>query len=99
LKQLLTPLLVDDVVSRPEYEVLLSNLSAPGWRDEAVEDALKYRLAESYERYLEILEEMEEAMAKLSKAFKVDDPQFQSRLENSQVGQLRHRKASSWLRF
>lgn len=78
MKELLLPLLLNDVVGRVEYEQLLADPGGPGWKDESVDEALASRLSESHERYLEILEEFSETMFILTKAVKVDDPHFQS---------------------
>ena len=85
MKELLLPLLADDVVSRIEYEQLLASPGGPGWQEDHVEDSLAERLGDCHERYIEILKEMEEAMVLLCKATKVDDEQFQALLKNQSV--------------
>lgn len=84
LKELLLPLLAEDIVNRVEYEQLLANPGGSGWKDDHVESALSERLSDCRERYMEILEEMVETMAGLCKAAKVDDPQFQELLKEPQ---------------
>nr|OQO26601.1 hypothetical protein B0A51_08282 [Rachicladosporium sp. CCFEE 5018] len=82
LKELLLPLLADEIVSRPEYEQLLADPGGSGWKDSEVTEALQGRLKECHERYFEILGDMEETMAALCKATKVDDPKFQALLQD-----------------
>ncbi|WPH03870.1 Hypothetical protein R9X50_00675300 [Acrodontium crateriforme] len=85
MKELLLPLLLDDVIDRVEYEQLLADPGGPGWKDESVDEALANRLSESHQRYLEILDEFSETMMKLTKAVKVDDPEFQSLISKDQA--------------
>ena len=87
LKELLLPLLVDEVVTRVEYDQLLANPGGPGWREEMVEEALAARLSDCHERYVEVLREMEETLGSLCKATRVDDVQFRALLETQKVGQ------------
>lgn len=86
MKELLLPLLEDDVVTRIEYEQLIANPGGPGWQEEHVDESLSDRLGDCYERYIEILKEMEEAMVSLCKATRVDDEQFQALLKTQNVG-------------
>ena len=85
MKELLLPLLTDDVVTTMEYEQLLAKPGGPGWQEEHVEESLAERLGECYERYIEILKEMEETMVLLCKATKVDDEQFKTILQTQNV--------------
>jgi hypothetical protein len=85
MKELLLPLLTDDVVTKLEYEQLLANPGGPGWQEEHVEETLAERLGDCHERYIEILKEMEETMVLLCKATKVDDEQFQAILHTQNV--------------
>ncbi len=61
LKELLIPMLRDDIVDKVEYERLLAN---PG--------------------YIEILQEMQETMAALCDACRVNDGQFQRHMKQQQ---------------
>lgn len=88
MKELLLPLLEDDVVTRIEYEQLIANPGGPGWQEDHVEESLADRLGDCYERYIEILKEMEEAMVSLCKATRVDDGQFQALLKTQNVGEF-----------
>ena len=85
MKELLLPLLADDLVSKIEYEQLLASPGGPGWQEDHVEESLAERLGDCHERYIEILKEMEETMVMLCKATKVDDEQFQALLKNQSV--------------
>jgi len=85
MKELLLPLLVDDTVTRVEYEQLLVNPGGSGWREEHVDDALVHRLGDCHERYIEILQDLEETMMSLCKATKVEDAQFQDLLTSQDV--------------
>ena len=85
MKELLLPLLADDLVSKIEYEQLLASPGGPGWQEDHVEDSLVERLGDCHERYIEILKEMEETMVLLCKATKVDDEQFQALLKSQNV--------------
>jgi hypothetical protein len=71
MKELLLPLLTDDVVTKLEYEQLLAHPGGPGWQEEHVEETLAERLGDCHERYIEILKEMEETMVLLCKATRV----------------------------
>lgn len=88
MKELLLPLLEDDMVTRVEYEQLLVNPGGSGWREDHVDEALLHRLGECHERYIEILRDMEETLALLCKATKVDDAQFQQLLVSQNVSLL-----------
>lgn len=85
MKELLLPLLADDLVSKIEYEQLLASPGGPGWQEDHVEESLAERLGDCHERYIEILKEMEETMFMLCKATKVDDEQFQALLKSQSV--------------
>ncbi|GAB7335515.1 hypothetical protein MBLNU13_g07861t1 [Cladosporium sp. NU13] len=82
MKELLLPLLADDLVSKIEYEQLIASPGGPGWQEGHVEESLVERLGDCHERYIEILKEMEETMVLLCKATKVDDEQFQALLKS-----------------
>ncbi|KAK6424120.1 hypothetical protein LTR95_016434 [Oleoguttula sp. CCFEE 5521] len=82
LKELLLPLLVDDIVSRLEYEQLLADPGGSCWKDSDVTEALQGRMKECHERYFEILGDMEETMAALCRATKVDDLKFQAMVQD-----------------
>jgi len=85
MKELLLPLLADDLVTKVEYEQLLASPGGPGWQEDHVEESLAERLGDCHERYLEILKEMEETMVLLCKATRVDDEQFQALLKSQNV--------------
>lgn len=85
MKELLLPLLADDLVSKIEYEQLLASPGGPGWQEDHVEESLAERLGDCHERYIEILKEMEETMVLLCRATKVDDEQFQALLKSQNV--------------
>lgn len=68
IKELLLPLLSEDVVMRLEYEQLLVHPGGPGWQEEHVDATLAERLDECHERDMEILKELEETMLALCKA-------------------------------
>jgi hypothetical protein len=85
MKELLLPLLADDLVTKIEYEQLLASPGGPGWQEDHVEESLAERLGDCHERYIEILKEMEETMVMLCKATKVDDEQFQALLKSQNV--------------
>ncbi|KAK5164620.1 uncharacterized protein LTR77_009826 [Saxophila tyrrhenica] len=84
LKELLIPLLRDDVVDRIEYERLLANPGSSDWGVEHVDTALEDRLGDCHQRYIEILQEMQETTAALCEACRVNDDQFQQRLRQQQ---------------
>ena len=81
LKELLLPLLNDEVIDNMEYELLLLHPGGPAWKNGHVDLALKERLGECHDRYLEILTEMKDTMIELCDSVKVDDTQFQQRLK------------------
>lgn len=84
LKELLKPLLIDAVVDHIEYEQLFASPGGPGWAEQDVETALKKRLGDCHERYIEILQEVQETMAALCDACRVNDDQFQRHLIDKQ---------------
>lgn len=51
LKRLLKPLVRDDVLADDDLEVLLLDPSADSWKEPDLDNALRERLGESYERY------------------------------------------------
>lgn len=52
LKRLLKPLVRNDVLADDDLEALLLDPSASAWREKDLDNALKVRLGESYDRYL-----------------------------------------------
>ena len=96
MKELLLPLLTDDVVTTMEYEQLLAKPGGPGWQEEHVEESLAERLGDCHERYIEILKEMEETMVLLCKATKVDDEQFKTILQTQNVSGPRNLRLCTW---
>lgn len=84
LRELLTPLLRDDIVDQLQYEKLLANPGGPEWKDDDVSAALRRRLSDCCDRYIEILQEMCDIMVQLAEAVKVDDEQFQRRFKAQQ---------------
>jgi hypothetical protein len=90
LRLLLEPLTHDGVVSRRELEALLADLSDPGWKDAHVELALRERLSDYYERYLEVLLEIKELTMRLLKEYRVDDEEFQAVLKAKNEVRLVH---------
>ncbi|WPB02465.1 uncharacterized protein RHO25_007101 [Cercospora beticola] len=89
LKELLLPLVHDGTVNRGQYERLLANPGGHGWKEDRVEDALRIRLSECHDRYVEMLLDILELMARLSKECRVDDAKFQAGL------MAKNQKASS----
>lgn len=85
MKELLLPLLAEETVTRVEYERLLASPGGDGWREENVDEGLVQRLGECHERYMEILQDMEDTFVQLCKATKVDDAQFQALLTSQSV--------------
>lgn len=86
LKELLLLLVHDGVVNQGDYERLLADPGGQGWKEDHVEDALRGRLSECHERYVEVLQDILELMARLSKECRVDDANFQAGLKaKSQV--------------
>jgi hypothetical protein len=83
LELLLYPLLDDWVVDSPQYEQLLANPGGAGWKEPHVEDSLIERLQQRYSPYMRVMAELSEAMEKLCKVTKVDDPQFQELLDHA----------------
>ena len=80
LKELLLPLLNEDIIDKIEYELLLLHPGGPAWKNDHVDLALRERLGECHDRYLEILAEMRDTMVELSDSVNVNDAQFQQRL-------------------
>lgn len=88
MRELLLPLLTEDVVTKLEYEQLLAFPGGPEWQEDHVEDSLAERLGDCHQRYIEILKEMEETMVLLCKATKVGDEQFQALLKSQNVSKV-----------
>jgi hypothetical protein len=112
LKELLLPLLVDEVIDKIEYELLLLHPGGPAWKNNHVDLALQERLGECHDRYLEILAEMRDTMVELCDSVNVNDAQFQQRLkaakfakgqnDDDHVGQAQEEvllKANHYVRF
>ena len=87
LKQLLLPLLKEDVIEESELELLLSNPGGPAWNNRHVHSALKKRLGECHDRYLEILSDMKDTMVNLCELTKVHDHSFQRLLREPKLTQ------------
>ncbi|GIZ44581.1 hypothetical protein CKM354_000777500 [Cercospora kikuchii] len=81
LIELLSPLVHDGIVEQGEYEQLLANPGGQGWIEDHVEEALRERLSDCHERYVEVLQDILELMARLSKECRVDDANFQAGLK------------------
>jgi hypothetical protein len=86
LRLLLYPMLDEDLVDQEQHDKLLADIGGDGWKQNHIVEALLERLGDRHDRYLQVLEELGEAMEKLCKATKVDDPQFQKQLEERQAG-------------
>lgn len=88
LKLLLVPLVNDEILANDDLESLLADPGGPAtkWKDHDVDAALAARLAETYERYLEIIDDIQTAMAKLLKVLGHDKPKFQAKLQEAKVG-------------
>ncbi|KAK3047849.1 hypothetical protein LTR09_010824 [Extremus antarcticus] len=84
LKELLIPMLRDDIVDKVEYERLLANPGGSDWAVGHVDSALEERLSECHASYIEILQEMQETMAALCDACRVNDGQFQRHMKQQQ---------------
>ncbi len=81
LKQLLLPLVADDI----ELRRLISDPGGPAWKDPAIAAALEARLQDSYDLYLETLGEMERVMRELNHELAVDNQGVQARVKGDKV--------------
>ncbi|KAI8635552.1 hypothetical protein F5Y19DRAFT_408285 [Xylariaceae sp. FL1651] len=80
LEQLLFPIVSDE----SQLQDLIAEPGGPGWHNPAIQQALEKRLQKSYQLYLEILDEMRQAMQELNKELSVDNTQLQSRVRNNE---------------
>lgn len=76
LKDLLLPI-ADDAV---EVTCLISDPGGKGWSSKALQERLKGRLQESYDLYMEIIQEMNETAEELRKELAVDKATIQDKL-------------------
>ncbi|GIZ45823.1 hypothetical protein CKM354_000897400 [Cercospora kikuchii] len=81
MTELLIPLRLEGVISEQEFEDLLADSRGNGWQRSEVQEALHHRLADARDRYLAVLQELDEAITRLAKATFVDDVSFQAKLQ------------------
>lgn len=85
MRKLLLPLVRADVLDADELHELMLNPGGKGWQEKEVEGALKTRLGNVYERYMEVLSELPGILHKLlmTLGFKLagGTASFQSKLE------------------
>lgn len=82
LEQLLRPLVRDD----DDLRLLLAEPGGDKWKDRELEQGLKKRLPKSYEIYLEIIDEVSDAMESLKNELGIRKVYFQNRLACGEVG-------------
>jgi hypothetical protein len=81
LKQLLLPLVAD----QSQIQKLLAEPGGTLWREPGIEDQLKDRLQDSYELYLEIVQQLQRTMQNLNEELAVDKVAVQEKLAPQQV--------------
>lgn len=89
LQELLHPLLLNGIISRTEFDSLLTEVKShteaksQTWDSDSVNEALRERLPDSEicDRYLAIVVEMRETVKKLAKTTMIDDEGFQTFLQ------------------
>ncbi|KAF2716733.1 hypothetical protein K431DRAFT_278294 [Polychaeton citri CBS 116435] len=81
LQRILNPMVLTDIVTKVEYDELLDTPLGACWQCDHVRNALRQRLDECYDDYLDILDELGIVSARLCRVLKVDDDGFLDRLE------------------
>ena len=82
LKQLLLPLVADE----DQIKRLLVDPGGEGWREQSVAQQLQDRLQESYELYLEIIQQLKTTMDELNRELAISKSGFQEKLSRAKVG-------------
>lgn len=85
MELLLRPLIDGDVLQEEDLERLLEDPGGSGWKDDDIESALKLRLGQSLERYLEIMQELQAAILRLLASIGLDKPAVQEKMNRSKV--------------
>lgn len=86
LRKLLLPLVKDGVLEEHDIEQLMLDKELSRWRQHDLELALKQRLGEAHERYLEILKDVQNTLHRLLCTLGFALSPFQEKLDALQVG-------------
>jgi hypothetical protein len=81
LKRLLKPLVRDDILTDDDLEALLLDPSADSWKEPDLDNALKARLGESYDRYIANVEDIQTLVWEILRPL-VQSSAFQKRINN-----------------
>lgn len=81
LKTLLLPTLIDDARIR----ALLADPSGPGWKEETVVAAIRTRLGDGFELYLQCLEGMHDTLQEMREELPLSDDSMQKYIQISSV--------------
>jgi hypothetical protein len=87
LKRLLKPLVRDDVLTDDDLEALLLDASANSWKEPDLDNALKARLGESYDRYIANVEDIQTLAWEILRPL-VQSSAFQERINNHNASSL-----------
>lgn len=82
---LLLPLSDDETIGQDDLERLLADIGGPGWEEDDLQDALRRRLGSIFDRYMEIMQNMQATLWKLLDAMGVNKRRFQARLNKPAV--------------
>lgn len=81
LRQLLLPL----VAEQGQIQQLLADPGGEAWRQQSIAQQLAERLQDSYELYLEIIQQLRNVMEELNHELAVDKTEFQNKLAATKV--------------
>ncbi|GAB7362416.1 hypothetical protein MBLNU230_g2739t1 [Neophaeotheca triangularis] len=81
LKALLGPLEFEGTIAKTDVDRMLRNVDDVGWQNSDVQEALIERLGPTKTRFLDIIQEMNEAIVQLARKSLVNDPSFQTALQ------------------
>lgn len=85
IRELLDPLVSDGTVSQAQYKQLLEEPLGKAWHDSDIVLALEGRLQSMKSRFLDIIKELNRLVVELAAATKVNDPHFQTVLQQQAV--------------
>ena len=87
LKRLLKPLVRDDVLTNDNLEMLLLYPGADSWKEPDLDDALRARLSESYDRYYANVEDIQTLAWEILRPL-VQSSAFQERVNHHKASNL-----------
>lgn len=82
LRQLVLPLVADQLL----IDQLLDDPGGVTWQESSIAEQLKDRLRDSYDLYLDLIQQLKTTMDELNKVLGTDKASFQQKLSRTSVG-------------